>query len=185
MQEERTLQIEKNISWLPQPNEGRIVLSTQIPPQGLITTSFVLAFVGERLLQTHLVKRGWDLVGGHIEHGESPEEATRREAYEETGAKLGPLHLLGYQHLRLLGPRPASYRYFYPDSYQVFYWAHIVSLDDFSPTAETLERGLFTPQEAEMLPWVQAHRELYMTAFLAASGQAESGVGTEPRPEIP
>src|SRR5258707_5854402 len=101
-QTEKVLQIEINIAWLPQPNEGRLVLSSQLPLRELSTTSFILAFSGDRLLQTHLVKRGWDLVGGHIEPGESPEEAARREAYEEAGARLGPLHLLGYQHLRLL-----------------------------------------------------------------------------------
>lgn len=170
MQEaEKILQVEHNISWLPKPNEGRIVLSSHLPPGELTSTSFVLAFTGERFLQTKLVKRGWDLVGGHIEPGESAEEAARREADEEAAAQLGPLHLLGYQHLRLLGSRPGVYRHPYPDSYQVFYWAHIISLDTFSPTEEASERGLFAPQEAEKLPWVQAHKELYTIALLAAT----------------
>src|SRR5258708_2000747 len=115
---QKVIQIERNISWLPQPNEGQIVLSSQLPPLELIATAFVLAFSEDSLLQTHLVKRGWDLIGGHIEPGESPAEAAKREAYEESGAILGELHLLGYQRLHLLGPRPASYRNTYPDSYQ-------------------------------------------------------------------
>jgi 8-oxo-dGTP diphosphatase len=171
MQEaEKILQIEENISWLPQPNEGRVVLSSQLPPREMIATALVLAFDGGRLLQTKLAKRGWDIVGGHIEPGESPEEAARREAYEEAGARLGELHLLGYQRLRLLGPRPASYSYSYPDSYQVFYWAHIESLDDFMPTEEASERGLFAPMEAR---WVQAHTDLYIAARQAATSRAE------------
>lgn len=170
MQEaEKILQVEQNIAWLPQPNEARIVLSSQLPPRELIVTSFVLAFAEDRLLQTRLVKRGWDLTGGHIESGETPEEAARREVDEETAAKLGPLHLLGYQHLQVFGPRPASYNHPYPASYQLFYWAHIVSLNAFSPTEETSERGLFAPEEAEALPWVQTHRELYTIALLAAT----------------
>lgn len=166
-QREKVLQVEHNISWLPQPNEGKIVLSSQLPPLELIATAFVLAFSEDRMLQTRLVKRGWDLIGGHVEPGESPVEAAKREAYEESGATLGTLHLLGYQHLRLLGPRPALYRYTYPDSYQVFYQAQIIALDDFSATNETHERGLFSPTEAEQLPWVQLHRELYLTALSA------------------
>src|SRR5260370_929929 len=146
MQEaEKILQIEENISWLPQPNEGRVVLSSQLPPREMIATALVLAFDGGRLLQTKLAKRGWDIVGGHIEHGESPEEAARREAYEEAGARLGVLHLLGYQRLRLLGPRPASYSYSYPDSYQVFYWAQLEALDEVIPPEEARERALFAP----------------------------------------
>ena len=95
------------------------------------------------------------MVGGHIETGETPEEAARREAYEETGARLRELHVLGYQRLRLFGPRPVSYRYSYPDSYQVFYWAQIEALDEFLPTEEARERALFAPDDACELPWVQ------------------------------
>ncbi len=150
--DERILQIVHNLSWLPQPNEGRTVLSSQLPPGDMIATALVLAFDRGRLLQTHLAARGWDIVGGHIEPGESPEEAARREAYEEAGARLRELHVLGYQRLRLLGPRPASYRYSYPDSYQVFYWAQIEALDEFIPTEEARERALFAPDDARELP---------------------------------
>jgi 8-oxo-dGTP diphosphatase len=169
MQEaERVLERKENISWLPQPNEGWIILSAQLPPQELIVTAFVLAFDGDRLLQTKLVKRGWDLPGGHVEPGESPAEAARRETYEETGARLGVLHLLGYQHVRLHCPRPPLYNFPYPDSYQVFYWASIESLDSFAPTKETLGRGLFVPDEARQLPWVRRHLGLYEAALSSA-----------------
>ena len=165
--DERTLQIEQNLSWLPQPNKVCTVLSSQLPPAERIATALVLAFDRDRLLQTHLAARGWDVVGGHIEPGESPEEAARREAYEEAGARLGELHVLGYQRLRLLGPRPASYRYSYPDSYQVFYWAHIEALDEFISTEEARERALFAPGDAHELPFVRTLRELYQVALQA------------------
>lgn len=168
---EKVLQVEQNIAWLPQPNEGRIVLSSRLPAQELCVTALVLAFMDDRFLQTHLVKRGWDLVGGHIEAGETPEEAVRREAYEETGAKLGQLQLLGYQHLRLSGPRPDNYPYPHPESYQVYYYAQIVALETISANQETQGRGLFSPEEAASLPWVQAHRALYLAALARARGQ--------------
>lgn len=176
MQEaEKIVQVEQNLSWLPLPNESTTVLSARLPPGSLIDTAFVLAFAGTRLLQAHLVQRGWDLPGGHLEAGETPEDAARREVYEETGARLGPLHLLGYQRLRLLGPRPASHRHSYPESYQVFYWAQIMALDTRLPDAETRGAGLFLPAQAHPLPWVQANRQLYLAALSAAINQVESG----------
>jgi 8-oxo-dGTP diphosphatase len=167
--DEQVLQIKQNLSWLPQPNESRIVLTSQLPPRELTATALVLAFDGDRLLQTKLAARGWDIVGGHIEPGETPEAAARREAYEEAGARLGELHLLGYQRLRLLCPCPTSYRYAYPDSYQVFYWAQIEALDDFIPTEEAEGRALFAPDDADGLPFVRALRELYLAALQSAT----------------
>lgn len=171
---EHILQVERDIPWLPLPNEGTTVLSAHLPPDELIATAFVLAFAGDRLLQAQLVQRGWDLPGGHVEAGETPEEAARREVYEETGARLGPLHLLGYQRLRLFGPRPPSHRHAYPASYQVFYRAHIIALDTRPPDSETHGAGLFSPADAYDLPWVQAYRPLYLAALSAATA-AESG----------
>ncbi len=170
MQEaEKVLRIEQDLAWLPKPNESRVVLSSQLPPLALLATALTLAFRDGSLLVTNLTSRGWDIPGGHIEPGELPEETARREVYEETGARLGPLHVLGYQRLRLLGPRPVTYRYPYPDSYQAFYWAQIATLDDFVPTAEAQERALFSPSEASMLAWVQRHRELYETALMQST----------------
>jgi len=37
----------------------------------------------------------WDLPGGHVDSGESPELAANREVREEADLKLGDLHLIG------------------------------------------------------------------------------------------
>jgi 8-oxo-dGTP diphosphatase len=42
-------------------------------------------FIQRRSPQRRLLPDTWDIVGGHVEPGETPEEALRREVYEETG----------------------------------------------------------------------------------------------------
>lgn len=47
----------------------------------------VLSHCGSRiLLSRHRKRATWETQGGHIEPGETPEQAARRELYEESGA---------------------------------------------------------------------------------------------------
>ena len=51
-------------------------------------------YQGKMLFSRHKKRSTWETQGGHIEQGESPEQAARRELYEESGAlayKLEPL----------------------------------------------------------------------------------------------
>jgi 8-oxo-dGTP pyrophosphatase MutT (NUDIX family) len=131
----------------------------------LITSAFALAFRDQSILMTNLNARGWDIPGGHIEAGESPEATMHREVMEETGAQLETVRLLGYQRIHLLCSCPPNYRYPHPDSYQVLYIATIADLLAFLPTEETRERALFAPNEASSLRWVQENREMYDAAL--------------------
>lgn len=165
MNDERVVQIEHNIEWLLKPNEGRWILTEHLPPLELVSTAMVLAFQGDRLLMTHLKKRGWDIPGGHVEAGEKPEETLRREVIEETGVELGTLHVLGYQQLLILTQPPPTYRYPFPVAYQLFYRAQVARLREFAETEETWGRGFFAPDEAAKLPWIMHHRAFYEAAL--------------------
>jgi len=155
---------EINASGLPLPNETRLVLSEVLPQPELITCSFVLAFYEDQLLLTNLNDRGWDIPGGHIESGEDPCEAMKRELYEETSALIDSSEILGYELIRLY-KRPDNYKYPYPDSYMVFYCAKVVKLDNFITTSEAKGRGLFKPEDAINIPWVRDNLELYKEAL--------------------
>lgn len=51
----------------------------------------IVTHVGSRLLLCrHRERDTWECPGGHIEPGETPEAAARRELYEETGLQLQP-----------------------------------------------------------------------------------------------
>jgi 8-oxo-dGTP pyrophosphatase MutT (NUDIX family) len=41
---------------------------------------------------------GWEIPGGRIDPGETPEQAAARETLEETGWRVGPLRLIGRYH---------------------------------------------------------------------------------------
>jgi len=154
-----------NIAWLPLPNEIALILDDQLPPIPAITSALALAFDGERILMTNLRQRGWDIPGGHLEPGETPEAAMRREVMEEAGALLTDVQLLGYQRIRLLGQVPDGYRYPYPDSYQILYLARVAELVAFAGTEEASQRAFFAPTAAEELTWVRENRLMYDQAL--------------------
>jgi 8-oxo-dGTP diphosphatase len=53
---------------------------------------YSVGFVGERFLMVFNPKRnGWEMPGGRVEEGETPEEAAIREVKEEAGCEFRPL----------------------------------------------------------------------------------------------
>ena len=155
-----------DITWLPLPNEIALILDDQLPPIAAITSALALAFDGERILMTNLRQRGWDIPGGHLEAGETPEAAMRREVLEEAGAVLMDVQLLGYQRIRLLSTVPAGYRYPHPDSYQVLYLTRVAELTDFVATEEASQRAFFALTAAQELTWVQENWLMYEWALI-------------------
>ena len=49
-------------------------------------------FEGRILLSRHRERASWETQGGHIEPGETAEEAARRELYEESGVREAKLY---------------------------------------------------------------------------------------------
>jgi len=81
-----------DISW-------EFYLSDELPDRELCTAVFSLAVVTENPEQIVLArnKRGWEMLGGHIEPGESLEEAAHREALEEGGFSISRFRPFGYR----------------------------------------------------------------------------------------
>ncbi|MBR3743076.1 MAG: NUDIX domain-containing protein [Clostridia bacterium] len=57
---------------------------TLTPLRFVVVCSF---YQGRYLLSYHSGHRSWETQGGHIEKNETPEQAARRELYEESGVK--------------------------------------------------------------------------------------------------
>jgi 8-oxo-dGTP pyrophosphatase MutT (NUDIX family) len=121
-------------------------------PVGHVSAALAFAFQGEKLLLVKLKSRGWDLPGGHLEPGEQPEYALRREVFEEAGATLGDAIFFGYQWIRLLSPPPQGYPYPLEGGYQVFFVAEVASLGKLTENAESVGARMFSPAEVRSLP---------------------------------
>ncbi|MCR2802779.1 NUDIX domain-containing protein [Paenibacillus soyae] len=164
----RTIHIQEEIEWLPKPNRMTTIITDQVPEREAVSCAFVLAFQEDAIVLTELHDRGWDIPGGHVEPGESVEDAARRELYEETGAHVGALEQLGYMKIELFGERPSGYSYPFPNSYMVFYWGKVTKVDEVQVNKEVRGRGMFRPEQAIQVPWVRENEGLYREALVQA-----------------
>lgn len=149
----------------------------ELPPlydPRLVTTAFALAFdaKGNMLFAKHVDgKRDLDVPGGHIEdveetgERESLDAAAIRETHEETGWKVRPVRLLGYDLMYALETKPENYKYPYPTSFQAFFLARLEKFDrTFTANEETTRGEFISAEDARELPWVKNHLGLYELA---------------------
>jgi len=159
------LRTDVNLEFAPQPNECQWILSQEPPTLTLSTSALALIFDADQLLMTQLATRDWDIPGGHIEEGETSQQAVVRELYEETCCVARMLAPFAYQKITIHADVPADYKYPYPTSYQIIFIGEIEQLDPFIATEEALQRRLLSLNEARRTQWVQKNRELYEAAL--------------------
>jgi 8-oxo-dGTP diphosphatase len=159
------------IPWMPNPHEARLYLTDELPPAEQCSTAFGFVFQGDEVLLTRLHDRDWDIPGGVIDPGETPEVAAVREVWEETGVRVEVVKLIGIQELEILGPRPEGHRWPYPISTQVYYLCQLVELAPFTANHETSERGFFAPDAARRVPTMVNHDLIYEAALRATQAR--------------
>lgn len=155
----KLVETRRDIPWMPAQSEGRLFVADEMPPRELCRTAFGFVFDGERVLLTRLSDRDWDIPGGHIDPGETPEVAAVREVWEETSARVEVIEPLGFQELEVFGPERETRPH--PVSYQVFFWTRLVELCPFRKTDESVERDWFEPDAARGIPTMRGHRAIY------------------------
>ena len=126
-----------------QSTRAQFCSETELPPADLITACMVFAVTNDGTVVLSKPARGWGLVGGHREPGESPEDCARREAREEAAIELGDLELIGHWATRKVFESDAN-RHYPPLGYQLLYRATISRIDDFMPMLEVSDRA-FVP----------------------------------------
>ena len=157
------IRVDHDVDFAPKPNSVSLVLSSERPPDRVITSAFGFVFSEGRLLMTRIRERGWDIPGGHLRSGETAEQAMCREVLEETGMIVKPVRQFGYQHIRIEGEVPDNYRYPTPDGYQVFFVAQLLRDDGFRPTEEAAGWRYFPLDEVRALEWTARNPELFHT----------------------
>jgi 8-oxo-dGTP pyrophosphatase MutT (NUDIX family) len=156
-----------DISWLPSGSTVEVWIGDQEPPPELVTASFAFLFADDGMvLMANVLKRGADIPGGHVESGETPENAIIRETVEETGAHIRILCVVGYLKINVPNP-PQGYRYPTPVAYQSFYSAAVVERGAHTMPEECGEPLLLDPLEVAANPRFVLHWELLAEASRA------------------
>ena len=155
---DKLIQTQINLDWIPEGNTVETYLSSELPKEG-ITAAYAIVFKDEKFLMTDLREgerptRRLDIPGGHIDEGESPEQACIREAYyEETGVVVSIIKLVAYSPFVLTIPKPENYKYPYPKSYMVFYLCEAVREDPFEGNDSTHGRVWLAPEDFHKSQW--------------------------------
>ncbi len=158
------LRVTPNISWMPAGSEGRLYQTDELPPANIHRTAFAFAFEGDQMLLTRLVKRGWDIPGGHIDPGESADQAAVRETLEEATVLVEPVELVGIQELEVFGSMPRG-GWPEPLGAQLFYLCRVVKILPFVATNEAADRDFFSPEAIRAVPTMINHDLLYEIAL--------------------
>ena len=112
-------------------------------PRLPIVACMVIVLIGDGTVAVAKPKRGWGLPGGHLEAGETAEQAAVREVYEETAVNVNNLRVAGGwlaekvfdSELNKGSPQK---------SYQLLFIAGTESVDEFVDKFEVAERA-FVP----------------------------------------
>jgi len=152
----------ENISW-------ELHATTALPPAELCTVVMCVAIANGKIVLA-CSERGWGMLGGHIEAGESLDDALYREALEEGGFRIERRELFAVRKITAKVPKTgrAGKDYPFPTSYMAYYWATTNQPLQPPTGEEILESGSFALDEIEALktpdrPVIEAGWKAYIS----------------------
>ena len=111
---------------------------TIFPKKELLSAVFLIALDGSKILAIKN-ERGWEIPGGHIEQGETYEEALIREVEEEAGAS--------FSDAKLLAVVESSNQDIYKDKVMLIYVTKNFKLGKFKPSEDAFNREVIEVKE--------------------------------------
>jgi 8-oxo-dGTP pyrophosphatase MutT (NUDIX family) len=139
-----------DVKYLPLPNQVEFIADSSPAPLELTSTAFLMPFVlGKRVVFANNSRRGLEVPGGHVEVGETLEQAAKRECLEETGCHVTMVVPIGYLRMTSEGEVPEDWKYPHPVSYQQFYAGFVDWIDPYEVNDECLQPFFFSRELAE------------------------------------
>jgi 8-oxo-dGTP pyrophosphatase MutT (NUDIX family) len=159
------LQADEQAEWPPVRLRVRTYLTTTLPSLDLVSSVRALVLHGDQILVVRDPVSVHILPGGHREPGETLMQTLEREVLEETGWTIRDARLIGLAHFQHLTPKPANYRYPYPDFLHLVY---VATADHYAAGRREvdgyeLESGFQPIASVSALPISQGERALLQT----------------------
>jgi len=140
-------------TWGDESVAWELYAGAQIPIISDCTAAFCVAIQNGKIVLER-EERGWGMIGGHVDDGETLEQALRRECLEEGGFTVNGPVLIGYR--KIIATKPVGHQTpgrYYP--FPISYIAYYFSVNDqplAAPTEpETLEVRALTIEEIRQL----------------------------------
>ena len=172
---------ETDLPWIEAGSVLETYIASEMPPIELCSSAYAFVFKNGAFLQTELREgerpvRQLDIPGGHVDEGETPEEAVIRETFEETGVRIKVRDLVAYSRVTITSDCPANYRYPYPISYILFYEGVVKEETDFKGNEEVHGRVWLLPEEFHRSEFCIKNKALLTKVMesLQASGKSQS-----------
>ncbi|MGI2328928.1 NUDIX hydrolase [Planococcus sp. YIM B11945] len=142
--------------------------SKEIKETDQVTSVHGYCFDQGKIVLVHVKGRGFNVPGGHVEKGESPEEALHREIYEEAYVEGNASYIGAIEVDHTDNPYFIEGGLYPKIGYQLFYRVDIEACLPFLRENETLSRIWVEPEE---IPYIMDDHEL---AFAIAKEAANT-----------
>ena len=135
---EQVVHVEHDVAYLPTPNTVEVVITSELAPPDLTKTAFMVPVCDDGGIVIAVnQRRGLEIAGGHIEDGETAEQAAFREAFEETGTTVSNVVPIGFLRMTSTADAaPHGYAYPFPLSYQQFFAGNVENIEPYTDNDE-------------------------------------------------